>query len=359
MIENYFKKSVLNLHGYTSPPQKEYKAKLNQNESPFDVPQYLKNELAEAAKKLEWNRYPLNESPALMQKLAQRHGVQPRQILLGNGSNQIFQTLLTATVEPGDAVLYTPPTFSLYDLYTDIYDGKLVDVQQAPSEDYPIENVLAVIVENNPKLVFVCSPNNPTGWEIDLSLVEEICRAANGLVFFDEAYGEFTEQSAIPLLQKFENLLISRTFSKAFSMAGLRFGYFVGNEPVIDQLRKVNIPYNINLFTEMVALRLLDNEPEMRKHVQYLKDERDRVSVEMQKINGITVFPSAANFILMKGPEDLDLFQVLKDRGVLVRDVSSYPLLRGHQRVSIGFKEENDLFLETLKKIMRDYAGEV
>ncbi len=358
MIENYIKKSVLKLHGYTSPPQKEYKAKLNQNESPFDVPNLLKEELAEAAKNLEWNRYPLNESPALMEKLAQRHNVVSRQILLGNGSNQIFQTLLTATLEPGNAVLYTPPTFSLYDLYTDIYDGKLIEVLQAPGAAYPIEKVLAAIKEHNPKLVFICSPNNPTGWEIDLSLVEEICRATNGLVFFDEAYGEFTEQSAIPLLPKFENLLISRTFSKAFSMAGLRFGYFVGNEPVIDQLRKVNIPYNINLFTEMVALRVLDYESEMRMHVQYLKDERDRVALEMHKIDGITVFPSAANFILLKGPENLDLFRALKDRGVLVRDVSSYPLLTGHQRVSIGFKEENDLFLETLKNIMRDVAGE-
>jgi histidinol-phosphate aminotransferase len=357
-MDQYFKKSVLKLHGYTSPPQKEFKAKLNQNESPFDVPTSLKHELAEAAKNLQWNRYPLNESPDLMAKLAQRHDVQPRQILLGNGSNQIFQTLLTATIEPGDAVLYTPPTFSLYDLYTDIYDGKLIEVLQAPGADYPIEKVLAAIKEHNPKLVFVCSPNNPTGWEIDLSIVEEICKAANGLVFFDEAYGEFTEQSAIPLLPKYENLLISRTFSKAFSMAGLRFGYFVGNEPVIDQLRKVNIPYNVNLFTEMVALRLLDNEPEMRQQVQYLKDERDRVALDMQNINGITVFPSAANFILLKGPDDLDLFQALKDRGVLVRDVSSYPLLKGHQRVSIGFKEDNDLFLDMLKTIMREFAGE-
>jgi len=124
---------------------------------------------------------------------------------------------------------------------------------------------------------------------------------------------------------------------------------------VIDQLRKVNIPYNVNLFTEMAALRLLDNEAEMRRQVQYLKDERDRVAAEMQAIAGITIFPSAANFILIQGPDFL--FQALKDRGVLVRDVSSYPLLSGHQRVSIGFKEENDLFLNTLKQIMNDYEG--
>ena len=125
-MEHIFKKSVLELHGYVSPPQKEFKVKLNQNESPFDVPQYLKDELAESAKKLAWNRYPLNESPELMQKLARRHHVEPNQILLGSGSNQIFQTLLTATISPGDAVLYTAPTFSLYDLFSKIYNGTLV-----------------------------------------------------------------------------------------------------------------------------------------------------------------------------------------------------------------------------------------
>lgn len=357
-MEHIFKKSVLELHGYVSPPQKEFKVKLNQNESPFDVPQYLKDELAESAKKLAWNRYPLNESPELMQKLARRHHVEPNQILLGSGSNQIFQTLLTATISPGDAVLYTAPTFSLYDLFSKIYDGTLVEILHAPDAGYPLDNVLEKIKQTNPKLLLICSPNNPTGWEIDLKTVELICQSSNGLVFFDEAYGEFTEQSAVPLLSKYDNLMVSRTFSKAFSMAGLRFGYFVANAPIIEQLRKVNIPYNVNLFTEMVALRLLDNEAEMRQNVQYLKDERARVSADMQKIRGITVFPSAANFILFKGPQTLDLFGALKDRGVLVRDVSSYPLLAGHQRVSMGFKEENDLFLDTLKEIMREFYGE-
>jgi histidinol-phosphate aminotransferase len=255
-------------------------------------------------------------------------------------------------------VLFTAPTFSLFDLFAQIYDGKLVDILHAPGAAYPLDKVLAKIEGTNPKLVLICSPNNPTGWEIDLDIVERICQASHGLVFFDEAYGEFTDQSAVPLLNKYENLLVSRTFSKAFSMAGLRFGYFVANAPIIAQLRKVNIPYNVNLFTEMVALRLLDDEAEMRQHVQYLRAERARVSAVMQKIRGITVFPSAANFILFKGPETLDLFGALKDRGVLVRDVSSYPLLAGHQRVSMGFKKENNLFLDTLKEIMREFYEE-
>lgn len=350
-----FKKSVVDLAGYISPPQREYKVKLNQNESPFDVPQYLKNELAEAAKSLQWNRYPLNESPMLMEKLAHRHNVRPEHIVLGNGSNQLFQTLLTATIAAGDAVISTPPTFSLYDLYATVYDAKMVHILQPPGAPYPVEQVLDAIAHNRPKLLLVCSPNNPTGGEIDLSIVDQLCRVSRNIVFFDEAYGEFSEQSVIPLLEEHENLLISRTFSKAFSLAGLRFGYFIGRENVIAQLRKVNIPYNINLFTELVALRLLDNESEMQAHVTYLKHERDRVAAAMFCIEGLTAFPSAANFILFKGVAGLDLFQSLKQHGILVRDVSSYPLLAGHQRVSMGFQDENDYFLETLQQIMHEH----
>jgi histidinol-phosphate aminotransferase len=351
-VKKYFKQVVVDMEGYASPPQKAYRVKLNQNESPFDVPEAVKHELAEAAKQLAWNRYPVNESPALAEKLARRHHVQPQQILLGNGSNQLFQTLLTAALQPNDAVVYTVPTFSLYELYTDIYQGRRIEIPQAPGAEYPLEAVLQAIRQERPRIVYLCSPNNPTGGEIDLNYVRSICHVTDGLVFFDEAYGEFSEQTAIPLLAEFDNLIVSRTFSKAFSMAGLRFGYFVANPPIIEQLRKVNLPYNVNLFTELVALRLLEIEAQLSENVAYLKRERDRVFSELRKMRGLTVFPSKANFLLIRGPEQINLFVALKERGVLVRDVSSYPLPHGFQRVSIGFREENDLFLSTLAEIL-------
>jgi len=350
----FFKKSVLQLDGYASPPQKEFRVKLNQNESPFDVPQEFKDELTKALNNTPWNRYPINESPDLMKKLADRHGVHPRQVLLGNGSNQLFQTLLTAIIAPGDKVLYTPPTFSLYELYSTIYNAERIEIEQAPHDDYPLQKILQVVETQKPKILFLCSPNNPTGYEIDLAAVAQICEATNGLVFFDEAYAEFTGQSAISLLEKYDNLLISRTFSKAFSMAGLRFGYFIGSEKVVHQLRKVNLPYNVNIFTEMAALYMLDHVQVMQKNIDAIKRERNRVFARLNDLNSLVVYPSAANFLLIKGPPGLDLFQVLKEQGVLVRDVSSYPLLQGHQRVTIGLKEDNDILLHTLQTILDD-----
>jgi len=351
-MQKYFKDTVLRLHGYSSPPQVGYKVKLNQNESPFDVPEKIKSECLQKALQLDWNRYPENESPALKAKLAELDDVDTEQILLGSGSNQILQTLLNATIESGDRVVITPPTFSLWELWTGIYHAENILVPHVPGDDYPLQDVLQAIEQSQPKIVFMCSPNNPTGYQTSLDALKAVCEAAPGLVFWDEAYVEFTDQTAVPLLDKYENLLISRTFSKAYSMAGLRFGYFIANAAVIAELRKCNIPYNVNILTEHIAMTVLDCKKEMAEAVAYLIDERDHMAAEMQKMKNLTVYPSAANFLLIKGPDHIDLFSELKEHSVLVRDVSSYPMLKDHQRVSVGFKEENDFFLNALQKIL-------
>ncbi|NOY58341.1 MAG: histidinol-phosphate aminotransferase family protein, partial [Calditrichaeota bacterium] len=172
------------------------------------------------------------------------------------------------------------------------------------------------------------------------------------LVFWDEAYGEFCEESAIPLLKKYQNLIVSRTFSKAYSMAGLRFGYLIGQSQIISQFRKVNLPYNINLFTELVAATMLDNVALMDEHVWFLKEERDRLYAEMIKMQAITVYPSSANFLLFRSKDGQKIFSELKKRGVLVRDVGSYLLLENHLRVNVGTREENDIFLQALRESM-------
>ena len=353
-MEKYFKRSVLHLDGYISPPQKDYLAKLNQNENPFDVPQNIKDKLCENAKTLSWNRYPVNTSPELRSQLAVWHRIDESQILLGSGSNQIFQSMLSAVVEPGDKIIYCPPTFSLFDLYADLYGGELIKVQHAPGENFPVDRLLQAIDKHQPKIVLLCSPNNPTGFEMSLTDLDKVCQAAPGLVFWDEAYGEFSERSAKSLLDKYKQLIISRTFSKAFSLAGLRFGYFLAHKDIIAQLVKINIPYNVNLFTEMVAIELLKNLSFMEEHVAYIKNERERLYNRMREMNGVRVFPSAANFLLFKSTDNTNLFLELKNRGILVRDVSSYELLDGYQRLSIGSKEENNLFLEKLTDIIKD-----
>jgi len=353
-MQNYFKKAVLKIDGYISPPQKEYLAKLNQNENPFDVPPDIKEELCEKAKKISWNRYPMNTSPELRSQLAEWHEMNEAEILLGSGSNQILQTILSAVIEPDDKIIYCPPTFSLFDMYAELYGGNLIKVYHPPGTNFPLDELLHTIEQHKPKIILLCSPNNPTGFEMNISDLEKICQAAPGLVFYDEAYGEFSNQSAKILLKKYQQLVISRTFSKAFSLAGLRFGYFLANAEIIAQLVKINIPYNVNLFTEMVAIKLLQSLPFMEEHVTFIKKERERLYNRMSAIEQINVYPSAANFLLFNSTEDVNLFKELKKRDILVRDVSSYDLLEGFQRVSIGTHEENNLFLEKLIDIFKD-----
>jgi histidinol-phosphate aminotransferase len=349
-MEKYFKKRIVALDGYKPPPQEVMVAKLNQNESPFDLPSDFKKVVLQQALALSWNRYPMNEPQGLKERLAHWHGVSPEQVLLGNGSNQLLQTIISATIEKGEKVLYFPPTFGLFELFTTIFSGENLEIMAPPGRPFPLQETLSAIKEKQPKLILLCSPNNPTGAELALKEVEAVCAVAPGLVLLDEAYGEFSSQTAIPLLSAWPQLIISRTFSKAFSLAGLRLGYLLSTERNIEQLRKANLPYNINLLTELIAEQLLTEKEVMLQQVAGIARERDWLYAEMGKIAAIQPFPSTANFILFKCPDGRQVFTSLKKQGILVRDVSGYPLLKNHLRVSVGLRQENLNFLDALNK---------
>lgn len=347
-MDRYFKNSVIKLPGYGAPPQEAMIAKLNQNESPFDLPAALKQDILDRAAALSWNRYPVHESPDLKTELARWHNLSPDQFLLGNGSNQLLQTILSGCVEPGEQVLCCPPTFSLFEMYIELYGGEPLLIPYLPGNAAPEDQIVKAIQDRQPKIVLFCSPNNPTGSEFSPSFVEKVCHDACGLVVVDEAYAEFSEQTFVPLLQRCKNLVLSRTFSKAFSMAGLRLGYLMADAEVIAQWRKVNLPYNVNLFTELVGITLLAQREVIRKQVDYIIRQRNWMLAQLTVIPEIKTYPSAANFLLFSCPDSKALFNFLKGRGILVRDVSSYYGLDNHLRVNAGYESENQLFLNAL-----------
>lgn len=360
MMERFFKPAVAALAGYEPPPQETMRAKLNQNESPFDLSRAFKESVLAEVLELAWNRYPVDGSPALREALARLHGQQPQQILLGNGSNQLLQTLLSAVVAPGTRVLYFPPTFGLFELFTTINGGEPLPMLCPPGRPFDMEQALELIRRDRPGLVLICSPDNPTGAELTPDQISAICAAAPGLVLVDEAYGEFSARSAIPLLDQYPNLIVSRTFSKAFSMAGLRLGYLISGAANIAQLRKANLPYNINLITERIALRLLQDPAPLLEQVVWIRGEREWLLAQMNGIASaaaaqgrrLQVYPSAANFILFRVNDGRQTFQRLKEQGILVRDVSGYPLLQDHLRVNVGLRQENEWFLEALGRAL-------
>jgi histidinol-phosphate aminotransferase len=343
------KPEVRELAGYPAPPQGEMIAKLNQNENPYDLPTEMKDEVLEAMRALEWTRYPIFDPPELRRKLSARFGLDPDQVLLGNGSNQLIYLLGSAIVSPGDRVLVTPPTFSLFDLVGRIAYGQIVAVDQKP--DFTLDEPGVLEAVRDAKLSFLCSPNNPTGQVIPVPFLEEVLGQAGGLVVWDEAYGEFWGETAVPLLARYPNLLILKTFSKAFGLAGMRIGYMMGHPAVISELRKVNIPFNINLMSLLVGMKLLEHPEWTAEQVRKIIDERNRLSAVMSSIPGITVYPSATNFILMKTRDGRAVFNGLKALGILVRPTEPHPLLTDCLRVTVGTPDENEAFLAALRKV--------
>ncbi|HNR68091.1 MAG TPA: histidinol-phosphate transaminase [bacterium] len=348
-LSRYVKGSIQQMTGYPAPPLEKVAAKLNQNENPFDLPVDIKRELAEKLLNVPWNRYPKAEPSELRHKLSRWIAVPAESILLGNGSNQLYQTLVSTVLRGDDKLVYCPPTFSLYEIFGRIYETKLIPVPLDERFDFPLKDLLETCRREKPALTVLCSPNNPTGSEVELDFVRRLCRESAGLVFWDEAYAEFSRQNALTLLSECENLIISRTFSKACSMAGLRLGYLIGHPQLIAEIRKVNLPFSINSLTETVALALLDHQPWIEQNVRYLVRERDWMYGQLSMIEKIKVYPSQANFFLIHVPDALSVIAHLREQGIAVRNIGGSDLrLHDHFRVSVSLHEENQLFIRAL-----------
>lgn len=328
-----------------------YRVKLNQNESPFDLPPELKEEVLELARSRPWNRYPDFVPTELVVKLSAYTGVEEGGILVGNGSNELIQAVFLATVSQGSKVVIAVPTFRLYQLLGTVMEADLRQIRLKRDFSYDVEGIIRELGDDT-SLVVLASPNSPTGSALEVEEVEQILRAAPGLVVIDEAYHEFANRTVLPLLRLYDNLIVLRTFSKALGLAGLRIGYLLTNPLLAQEIGKTKLPYNLNFFSIMAALRLLDETELLRQRVEYIKQQREVVFRGLREIPGVTPFPSLTNFILFEVDQGArEVFDGLVQRGILVRDVSGYPMLSQALRVTIGLKEENTTFLQTLKRV--------
>ena len=247
--------------------------KLNQNESPFDLPADLKQELVDVFLETPFNRYPKEHPYQLRQALAEKLGHPAEGILIGNGSNELTYTLGLCLVDPGASVLLPTPMFSLYTMMVKLFAGNLITVPALPDLHFDIAGICNAIEEHRPALTVVTTPNNPTGLAVPLAHLERIARLSPGFVLVDEAYVEFTaEESAFSLLSDFPNVILLRTFSKAYGLAGLRIGYLIGHPDVITEFMKARLPFMIDRLSETVALSLLKRADLIAERVQFLKN---------------------------------------------------------------------------------------
>ena len=355
MATEYVRQAVRNLPGYQAPATGKPRVKLDQNESPYDLPAEVKEEVLRRLRTRPWNRYPVYENPALREKLADQLGVDAGAVLLGHGSNQILYALATAVLRPGDRLVLSPPTFSLFDLVGRIFEAEIQAVPQGP--DFQLNLQAIAEAASAARLTLLCSPNNPTGAVVDLDGLRRILENAGGLVLWDEAYHEFWGQTALPLLGDYPNLLILRTFSKAYGLAGVRLGYLVGSPEVVAELRKVNLPYNVDTLSETVLDVVLEQPDFASERVKKIVAERERLKAELESVPGVTAFPSQANFLLLRLADGELVYRGLLQRGVFVRSFLHSPGLEGCLRVTVGTEEENRAFLEALAEVTSAITG--
>ena len=342
------------VRGLTAYTLKHFAAdvKLDQNENPYELPENLKREIVDRVLRRPWGRYPEFVPASVIRTLSKFTGWPEDGILAGNGSNELIQASLSVTLGPGRRLVVPQPTFTLYKLLSSVFQANVATVPMKPSDlSFDIEALEAAATDA--EVTVICSPNNPTGALLPAAALERILKSTRGLVFLDEAYHEFSGQTALTLLPSNPNLIVLRTFSKAMSMAGLRFGYLMAHPAIAKEIHKAKLPYNVNVFTTTAAELVLERPNLMKEAIQTLIAERQRVLAELRKRPSVEAFDSCANFFIIRTPKSArELFDELYSQGVLVRDVSSYPMLEKILRVTVGKPEENNRFLSALDRAL-------
>ena len=340
------------LEGYHSP-QVDVDVRLNTNESPLPPPPAFRDALAAELSQIEWHRYPDRAALDLRTAIGDLHGVGPEMVFAANGSNEVLQSILLAYAGPRRTVATFEPTYQMHAQIARVV-GAMV-VEGARDADFTLDptEMKRVIDAHDPHVTFLTSPNNPTGLVEPRERIEQLLDWSHGLVVADEAYAQFADWSALELLDEHRPLVVTRTFSKTWSMAGVRLGYAIGPEWFVRELDKVVLPYHLDAAKQAagrIALRFVDD---MNDRVRLIIGERERISAAMRALP-IDVTPSGANFVLFRPSTKSGrmVWQGLLDRSVLVRDCSGWPRLADCLRVTVGTPEENDRFLAALTEVL-------
>ena len=334
--------------GYHSP-QVDVPVRLNTNESPFPPPIDWVRQLARVAESIDWNRYPDRSASMVRDVIARRHGVSPANIFVANGSNEVLQTILLAFGGHGRTVASFEPTYQMYAQIARVTGAEMVTGERRADLTLDAHEIERVMQRHSPAVTFLCNPNNPTGLVEPRAHLDTLLRHATGLVVVDEAYAEFSEWSAVDMVNEDSPLVVTRTFSKTLSLAALRVGYVVAPTWVISALNIAALPYHLDSFKQAATIAALSFTDEMEERVDLIKSERAVIELAMGEM-GIEVWPSGANFVLFR-PLSRDakaVWQSLLDQGVLVRDCSSWARLEGCLRVTVGTPEENRRFISAL-----------
>jgi histidinol-phosphate aminotransferase len=347
---DWIKPEVLEQPPYrvAAPP---HRIKLNQNESCWDWPAEIKREISDRLAATRWNRYPELVPRDLQRKLGAFNAVDPDQIVVGKGSNEILQAVATVVLRPNDRVCTLTPTFAVYRRLAEQRSAHVVEC--VLDENFrPVPEVVRK-ASQQARLTILCNPNSPTGTLIPRSLIGRVVEESPGIVVVDEAYGDYSGVTALGLLPSRPNLVITRTFSKAFALAGFRIGYAIMNPDLAREVQKGLLPFNVDVPSLIAAEVLLDHYDLVQARAGQVRRERERLIERLNSLPGVKAWPSRANFFLLElpgGPQRA--FAHLLSRGILVRDVSGYPGCENVLRVTVGSPRENDLLYRAVEGLL-------
>ena len=325
--------------------------KLDANENPYPLPDDLKDKVSKALNEVSLNRYPDPYAGELKGLISRWLSVPEEFLMLGNGSDELIQAILIATSWGSPTVVVPSPTFSMYKITGLAVGHRIVEIPLDESFDIDPAAIIDACRKERAKVVFLSTPNNPTGNRFSDDKVPEVVKGAQALVVIDEAYGDFSGKTLVPYLKENMNLIILRTLSK-IGLAGLRVGIMAANPDLLNELDKVRLPYNINSLSQAVAAVVLNNMDAIDGQIGAITSERQRLYRALKGLDGVTPYPSDANFILFKVRDADDLHKRLVENGILIRNLNRPGRLENCMRVTIGNPEENHAFLVAMKKLL-------
>ena len=327
--------------------------KLDANENPYTLPLKIREEIEKGIKGFQFNRYPDSKARKLKKKIADYTDLASENILIGNGSDELLLMIMTKFVAPTKKAVLVHPTFGMYEFYADMVGKGSYDLSFNKDFSIDWDKLATYSKKDDSALTVLCSPNNPTGNILDFNRLEDFIKNTDNYVLLDEAYYEFCGKTLIDLVKKYNNLIVTRTFSKAFGIAGLRIGYLAADSKVIDEIRKVKSIYNADRFSQKIATLVLDEIDEFKKIWKTIRENRKEIYRQLVDMKGVIPYKSEANFVLFNTEKpEKEIYLALANRGIQIRFLEELEILGDSLRVTVGTEKQNEKFICNFKEIL-------
>lgn len=355
MKTEWLRKTIADFDPYFVAPIAE-KHVINANENYLNVLTIpgVKEELIQALDTFRPQIYPKPMSDDIREALADYIGAKPENFIVGNGGDEMITYLLGTFLDPGDQILIHSPTFDMYELGAETLGASAIKVKDLPGYRRDQKGLLEAVRRYQPKVTVICNPNNPTGDLLPRAFIEKVLKAADNIVFVDEAYMEFAQkESVIDLIDTYPNLIVLRTLSKAFALAGMRCGYLAADEALIEAIAKIKAPYNLNAFTQLFAPIVIRHREDIFKVRDDICVERERLYAAMKEIPGVTVYPSCTNFLLVQvDKKQEDIFEALRRKDILVKIYRNSQDIPNGFRISVTTKDVDDVLISVFREAL-------